>query len=63
MGSQAGNSHLHWHIARLPRGVPYEQQQFEACAFSNGVIAYTPDERAELADRLRDAIAVRFATG
>ncbi|MFJ9448371.1 HIT family protein [Kitasatospora sp. NPDC101235] len=24
LGSQAGNSHLHWHIARLPLGVPYE---------------------------------------
>jgi diadenosine tetraphosphate (Ap4A) HIT family hydrolase len=63
MGSQAGNSHLHWHIARLPHGVPYEQQQFEACAFSNGVIAYTPSERAELADQLRGAIAVRSVTG
>lgn len=59
LGSQAGNSHLHWHIARLPEGVPHEQQQFEALAFSNGVLAYAPAERAALADRLRAAIADR----
>ncbi|MQS16174.1 HIT domain-containing protein [Streptomyces kaniharaensis] len=59
LGSQAGNSHLHWHIARLPHGVPYEQQQFEALAFTNGHLAYTPAERAELADRLRQAITAR----
>lgn len=59
LGSQTGNSHLHWHVACLPAGVPYEQQQFEALAFSNGVIAYTPGERAALADRLRAAIADR----
>ncbi|MGK4586224.1 HIT family protein [Kitasatospora sp. HPMI-4] len=59
LGSQTGNSHLHWHIARLPHGIPYEQQQFEALAFGNGVLAYTPDERADLADRLRLAVAAR----
>ncbi|MFD8754627.1 HIT family protein [Kitasatospora sp. NPDC059577] len=62
LGSQAGNSHLHWHIARLPHGVPYEQQQFEALAFGNGVLAYTPAEHAALADRLRQAIAARATT-
>ncbi|MEV0537589.1 HIT family protein [Kitasatospora sp. NPDC050463] len=59
LGSQAGNSHLHWHIARLPHGVPYEQQQFEALAFGNGVLTYTPAERADLADRLRQAVTAR----
>ncbi|MFE0465097.1 HIT family protein [Kitasatospora sp. NPDC058965] len=61
LGSQAGNSHLHWHVARLPHGVPYEQQQFEALAFGNGVLAYTPAERSALADRLRRAVAARVA--
>jgi diadenosine tetraphosphate (Ap4A) HIT family hydrolase len=59
LGSQAGNSHLHWHIARLPQGVPYEQQQFNALAFTNGILAYTPAERADLADRLRQAVTAR----
>ncbi|MFJ8039295.1 HIT family protein [Kitasatospora sp. NPDC096147] len=59
LGSQDGNSHLHWHIARLPHGVPYERQQFEALGFENGVLAYTHDERAALAERLRSAVAAR----
>lgn len=63
MGSSGGNAHLHWHIARLPHGVPYEQQQFEALAFSNGIVTYTPEQRSELADQLRNAIAVRAVTG
>ena len=24
------NAHVHWHVAPLPPGVPYEQQQFRA---------------------------------
>ncbi|MFJ9448636.1 HIT family protein [Kitasatospora sp. NPDC101235] len=59
LGSQSGNSHLHWHIARLPHGIPYEQQQFDALAFTNGVITYTQTERADLADQLRQAITAR----
>ncbi|WP_083752448.1 HIT family protein [Saccharothrix sp. ALI-22-I] len=30
LGSQQGNRHTHWHLAPLPPGVPYEQQQFAA---------------------------------
>ncbi|MEV4896620.1 HIT family protein [Nonomuraea sp. NPDC055795] len=30
LGSQRGNSHLHWHVAPLPPGVPYERQQYHA---------------------------------
>ena len=59
MGSKAGNSHLHWHIACLPPGVPYEQQQFEALRFENGVLTPTPQETADLADRLRAAVTAR----
>ncbi|WP_236655469.1 HIT family protein [Streptacidiphilus carbonis] len=62
MGSQAGNAHLHWHIARLPEGVPYEQQLFEALKFENGVLMPTAAESADLAARLRAAIAARAAT-
>ncbi len=28
LGSQQGNSHVHWHLAPLPPGVPFEEQQF-----------------------------------
>ncbi|MBX6749461.1 MAG: hypothetical protein IRY85_07255 [Micromonosporaceae bacterium] len=30
LGSQQGNPHVHWHIAPLPPGLPYERQQFHA---------------------------------
>ena len=29
-GSMQGVAHVHWHIAPLPPGVPFEQQQFAA---------------------------------
>lgn len=57
MGSQQGNAHLHWHVACLPPGVPYQEQQFEALRFENGVLAPTERETRELADRLRAAVA------
>jgi len=46
VGSQQGNSHLHFHVVPLPRGVPYEQQQYHALMAEHGVLR--PDE-AELA--------------
>jgi ATP adenylyltransferase len=30
LGSQQGNSHVLWHIAALPPGVPYDEQQYAA---------------------------------
>jgi diadenosine tetraphosphate (Ap4A) HIT family hydrolase len=37
LGSQQGNAHLHWHIAPLPPGVPYHEQQYYALMAENGV--------------------------
>lgn len=56
LGSQEGNSHLHWHIAALPPGVPYEEQQFHVLMTENGVLDVSPDEMAGLAARIRDAV-------
>lgn len=53
LGSQQGNRHVHWHIAPLPPGVPYEQQQVEALKLENGVLKVTEEEMASLAERLR----------
>jgi diadenosine tetraphosphate (Ap4A) HIT family hydrolase len=55
LGSQQGNSHVHWHIAPLPAGTPYEQQQFHALMQENGVIAQ-PDT-VDLATSLRAVLA------
>ena len=33
LGSRQANSHLHFHVAPLPKGVPLAQQQYHACRF------------------------------
>jgi diadenosine tetraphosphate (Ap4A) HIT family hydrolase len=57
LGSQQGNAHIHWHIAPLPPGTPYERQQFHALMAENGVIPWSDEQAAELAERLRAALA------
>jgi diadenosine tetraphosphate (Ap4A) HIT family hydrolase len=52
LGSQQGNRHVHWHIAPLPHGVPFKQQQLEALRIENGVMEIPDDEMAELAERI-----------
>ncbi len=59
LGSRQGNAHLHWHIAGLPPGVPYGRQQFHALMTEDGVPATTPEDAADMAERLREALAVR----
>ncbi|MBW6433373.1 HIT family protein [Actinoplanes hulinensis] len=53
LGSKQGNAHLHWHLAPLPPGVPYEQQQFHAVMAENGVLPIDSTAQADLADRIR----------
>ncbi|TQM33182.1 HIT domain-containing protein [Nocardia bhagyanarayanae] len=57
LGSHQGNSHLHWHIAPLPPGVPYREQQFHALMAENGVLPWTHAQAVELAEQLRAAMA------
>lgn len=54
LGSQQGNKHVHWHIAPLPPGVPYEEQQLEALRLRNGVLKISDEEMASLAARIRE---------
>jgi diadenosine tetraphosphate (Ap4A) HIT family hydrolase len=56
LGSQQGNSHVHWHIAPLPPGVPLEKQQFEALRLDKGVLTLSEEEMASLAARIGDRI-------
>ncbi|MER6947013.1 HIT family protein [Nonomuraea sp. NPDC000554] len=56
LGSQQGNAHLHWHIAPLPPGTPYERQQYHALMGENGLIPWTRDQAADLAARIRSAL-------
>ena len=52
LGSQQGNAHLHWHLAPLPPGVPYDQQEFHALMATNGVLVVDDAAQAALARRI-----------
>ncbi|MFE5941682.1 HIT family protein [Streptomyces sp. NPDC056480] len=57
LGAQGGNSHVHWHVAGLPPGVPYGEQQFHALMSENGVLDVSPEEAAAVAERLREQLS------
>lgn len=59
LGSQAANAHVHWHVAPLPPGVPFERQQFEALRWDEGYLDMSDADLAALAARLRPEIATR----
>jgi diadenosine tetraphosphate (Ap4A) HIT family hydrolase len=56
LGSHQGNAHVHWHVAPLPPGVPYERQQFHAVMAENGILDVTSEEQAALAGRMRSVL-------
>lgn len=60
LGSQQGNSHLHFHVAPLPRGVPYREQQYHALMAEHGVLRIGDDEMAAMA-RAIGAVYAGFA--
>jgi ATP adenylyltransferase len=57
LGSQQGNRHVHWHIAPLPPGVPYREQQLAALNFENGLLELSEEEKAALALRIRQEMS------
>jgi len=56
LGSHQGNAHVHWHLAPLPSGVAYEQQQFASMMLENGYLDLRPDELGDLSARIRAAL-------
>jgi diadenosine tetraphosphate (Ap4A) HIT family hydrolase len=52
LGSQQGNRHVHWHIAPLPPGIPFKEQQLEALRAENGILEISDPEMADLARRI-----------
>ena len=56
LGSRQGNAHVHWHIAPLPPGVPYEQQQGEALSLRHGYLRIPEEDQSGLAARIAAAI-------
>jgi histidine triad (HIT) family protein/ATP adenylyltransferase len=53
LGSQQANAHVHWHVAPLPPGVPYDQQEFSALRKDNGILDVPEADQAELAQAIR----------
>ena len=56
LGSHEGNSHVHWHVAPLPPGVPYAEQQYAALMHENGYLDIPRDEAVALARRIADNV-------
>jgi diadenosine tetraphosphate (Ap4A) HIT family hydrolase len=65
LGSKQGNAHVHWHLAPLPPGVPYDEQQLSALDWGpsgDRVIRVPDEEQADLAARIRARLAYLPAT-
>ena len=56
-GSQQGNKNVHRHIAPLPFGVPFEQQQLEAPRMKDGILQLSAEEVSALAARCARRLA------
>jgi ATP adenylyltransferase len=56
LGSQQGNSHVHWHIAPLPPGVPFHEQQLEALLVTDSILDLSAEEMASLASQIHAAM-------
>lgn len=55
-GSNQGLAHVHWHLAPLPAGTPFDSQQFEA--ISRAAYLRIPEgDQATLAQAIRSALA------
>jgi diadenosine tetraphosphate (Ap4A) HIT family hydrolase len=56
LGSRQGNSHVHWHVAPLPPGVPFHRQQLAALEIRDGYLDLSEGEMAALAANIRAAL-------
>ena len=52
LGSAQGNAHVHWHLAPLPPGVPFEEQQLAALD-TDLALELSEQDIAQLAARIR----------
>ena len=53
LGSHQGNAHVHWHVAPLPPGVPYTEQQYAALMHEHGYLDVPDADLADVALRIR----------
>jgi diadenosine tetraphosphate (Ap4A) HIT family hydrolase len=59
LGSQQGNRHVHWHLAPLPPGVAYGEQQLAALSMRRGILPMDTRESAGLAEQIRERLVGR----
>jgi diadenosine tetraphosphate (Ap4A) HIT family hydrolase len=57
LGSHQAVSHVHWHIAPLPPGLPYLEQQYHALMHENGYLDIPAADSESLAERIRALLA------
>ena len=57
LGSMAANSHVHFHVAPLPKGVPLAHQQYHALMAENGILQMPETEMREIASAVARAYA------
>ena len=60
LGSQQGNRHVHWHVAPLPPGVPYLEQQLTALSLKQHILSLSREEMADLAAQIRARLGVQL---
>jgi diadenosine tetraphosphate (Ap4A) HIT family hydrolase len=53
LGSHQAVSHVHWHVAPLPPGLPYLEQQYFALMHENGYLDIPDADLDALAGRIR----------
>ncbi len=56
LGSHQGNSHVHWHIAPLPSGMPYNDQQNGV--FKLDILKIPEEEQMKLTSKLNNSIQI-----
>ncbi len=57
LGSHQGNSHVHWHIAPLPSGMPYNDQQNGV--FKLDILKISEEEQIKLTSELNNKIQIK----
>jgi ATP adenylyltransferase len=62
LGSQQANRHVHWHVAPLPPGIPYDQQQTAVFDPTRGHLDIPEDTLADLARRLGEQMTAQRAS-
>jgi diadenosine tetraphosphate (Ap4A) HIT family hydrolase len=59
LGSRQANSHIHFHVAPLPAGIPLAKQQYHALMAEEGILRLDATEMEQMAQTIRTALAAQ----